>query len=254
VSILGVDVTPWDGAELIEAMIASSRVGRPGDDSPVRTVHYANIHVLNTAYRNRDLHRQLARASTVYCDGAGVVLGAALLGRQLPPRIAAADWIDRLCDRAARAGARLYFIAGAEGVAERAAAILQARHPGLEIAGTHHGFLDDEESAGVVAWANEANADIVLVGMGTPTQELWVARFREAIQAPVVWTVGAVLDFVVGAQRRAPGWVQGAHMEWLWRLGTDPARLARRYLLGNPLFCLRLARQRLRSLARGAGT
>jgi N-acetylglucosaminyldiphosphoundecaprenol N-acetyl-beta-D-mannosaminyltransferase len=245
VDVLGVPVEPWRAEDLIAAVIASATAGAPADGARLETVHYANVHVVNTAYRNPELRRELARASTVYCDGSGVRLGAAILGQRLPPRLTAADWIDAFCERAARAGVRLFIVAGADGVAEHAAAVLLARHPGLAVAGTYHGFLDDHASTRVIARVNDAGTDLLLVGMGTPTQELWVARYRETIRAPVVWTVGALLDFVAGAQRRAPAWLADHHLEWLWRLGTVPGRLGSRYLIGNPLFILRMLARRL---------
>jgi N-acetylglucosaminyldiphosphoundecaprenol N-acetyl-beta-D-mannosaminyltransferase len=245
VDILGVPVTPWDEHTLSDAMIATATGGARSADDVLSTVHYANVHVLNTAYRNPELRRQLARASTVYCDGSGVRLGAALLARRLPPRIAAADWVDGFCARAAAAGVRLFIVAGEEGIAEQAAEILRSRHPGLLIVGTHHGFLTNKESASLVERVNASGARIVLVGMGTPVQELWVAQFRDAIRAPVVWTVGAVFDFVVGVQPRAPRWLRDLHLEWLWRLMSAPRRMWKRYVVGNPLFLARVLRQRL---------
>ena len=245
VEILGVPVAPWGVESLIDAMIATATAQlRPGTE-PLATVHYANIHVLNTAYRNPELGHQLVRASTVYCDGAGVRLGATLLGKRLPPRLTAADWIGEFFARAAATGVRVFIIAGEEGIAARAGDILRARHPSLLIAGTHHGFLDEDESVRVVEQVNASGAGVLLVGMGTPVQELWVARHRARIAAPVVWTVGAVFDFVVGAQRLAPRWIGDLHLEWLWRLGTSPLRLGPRYVVGNPLFVARVVRQRV---------
>lgn len=244
VNVLGVPVAAWDVATLIDAMIDSGARRSNHPREPLSTVHYANVHVLNVAYRNQALRDQLRAASTVYCDGSGVRLGARLLGKRLPPRLTAADWIDAFCARAASDGVSLFFLGGAEGVADRAAGVLCERHPGLQIAGTHHGFLDATTSPGVIRTANETGAGVLLVGMGTPIQELWLARHRARIEAPVAWTIGALLDFVAGVQRRAPAWVGAMHLEWLWRLGTDPTRLAHRYLLGNPLFCARVLRQR----------
>jgi N-acetylglucosaminyldiphosphoundecaprenol N-acetyl-beta-D-mannosaminyltransferase len=245
VDVLGVPVAPWDADGLVEALIATATGAAPPGEEPLRTVHYANVHVLNTAYRNPALRRHLAAASTVYCDGSGVRLGAALLGQRLPPRLTAPDWIDLFCDRAARAGVRPFIVAGAGDVAQRAATVLCARHPGLDVAGTHHGYLDDSASQRVVARANDAHADVLIVGMGTPLQELWVARHRNDIRAPVVWTVGALFDFVAGVQWRAPGWLRRVHLEWLWRVGTAPRRLTGRYLVGNLVFVFRVLRQRV---------
>lgn len=244
VDILGVPVTPWEPRTLIDTLI-NAALARSAADRVHSTVHYANPHVVNIACRNAELRTQLARASTVYCDGSGIRLGAAVLGRRLPPRLTAADWIDAFCEHAARAGVRLFIVAGAEGIAQRAAGILEARHAGLQIVGAHHGYLDDTASERVITRANEADTDLMLVGMGTPKQELWVARHRHEIQAPVVWTVGALFDVVAGTQRRAPALLRAAHLEWLWRLGTAPRRLGSRYLLGNPLFCMRVVGARL---------
>jgi N-acetylglucosaminyldiphosphoundecaprenol N-acetyl-beta-D-mannosaminyltransferase len=244
VDILGVPVTPWDAPGLLDAMVATA-AGTTDGHPPLTTVHYANIHVLNSAYRDAALRSQLVRASTVYCDGAGVRLGAALLGAHLPVRLPADDIIDALCAKAAEAGVSLFLVAGAAGVADRAARVLRDRHPRLRILGTHHGYLDPTSTDAVVTAINRAGADLVIVGMGTPTQEIWVAEHRARINAPVVWTVGALFDFVAGVQRRAPRWVGDVNLEWLWRLATDPRRLARRYLLGNPLFLWRVLRQRV---------
>jgi exopolysaccharide biosynthesis WecB/TagA/CpsF family protein len=250
INVLGVQVAPWVSDSLIEAMIDSAAPGSK-DRSWLSTVHYANIHVLNTAYRNAALREQLGRASTVYCDGSGVRLGAAILGQRLPPRLTGADFINALCSRAAACGVRLFLLGGAMGVADRAADVLRGRYPGLAIVGTHHGFCDAECSAAVVAQANRSGAELILVGMGTPAQELWVAQHRADLEAPIVWTVGALLDFVAGVQRRAPRGLRDLHMEWLWRLATDPRRLAGRYVVGNPLFYLRVIRQRLGQWSQG---
>lgn len=245
VDVLGVPVTPWTPRALIDAMIQSARRAGGVLGYGRTTVLYANVHVMNTAYRNLQLRERLRSAGTVYCDGSGVRLGARILGASLPPRLTAADWVDALCAEAARAKIRLFFVGGAEGVAAKAANVLRERHSGLEIVGTHHGFLDERGSRAVVDAMNRSDAALVLVGMGSPTQEVWIDEWRDAIEAPVVWAVGALLDFVAGVQRRAPRWMTENHLEWLWRLGTDPVRLGRRYVLGNPLFLARATRQRL---------
>ncbi len=245
VRVLGIDVDGWTPRELIEAIIQSASGPAPNPDGRLSTVHYANPHVLNLAVRNEPLRRQLRRASTVYCDGVGVRVAARLLGSSLPPRLAAADLIHPFCEAAGKAGVPVFLLGGAEGVAEQAARRLTKAHPHLRIVGHHHGFLDDELSERVVDRVNRSDAGVLVVGMGTPTQELWIGRVRERIRAPVVWSVGALMDFVVGKQRRAPAWMRRMHLEWLWRLGTDPVRLGGRYLAGNPRFLFSVAKQAL---------
>src|SRR5205807_8341367 len=99
--------------------------------------------------------------------------------------------------------------------------------------GSHH---DDR----VVEHINSCRPDILLVGMGTPKQELWVQRHADRLNVDVVWTVGALFDFVSGRVPRAPGWLADNGLEWIFRLAVEPRRMWRRYLLGNPIFLSRV--------------
>jgi len=233
VDILGVGVDPVDRAGLLDAVAALIR------HRGAATVAYANVHVLNVAHGDAALRAFLTAADLVYCDGGGVVLGARALGEVLPPRMTGADWIWDLAARAEAEGWRIFWIGGEPGVAASAAARLRERHPGLAI-DTEHGFV--EHDSDVVAKANAFDADVVLVGMGTPVQERWVARNRAATRAPVVWVTGATADFVSGKVSRGPKWLHD-RQEWLARLLVDPKRLWRRYLVGNTVFLARVARE-----------
>jgi N-acetylglucosaminyldiphosphoundecaprenol N-acetyl-beta-D-mannosaminyltransferase len=238
--VLGVEIQPLDGIGLIrEAM-------RRAQDGSESTILYANVHVLNTAYGDPELRHILNKADLVYCDGAGVALGARLLGYQLPGRMTGADWIEPLCQACAAEGFSLYFLGGKPGVAACAAEKLQARYTGLRVVGTHHGYLDDPAvCAAAIGSVNDAYSHILMVGMGTPTQERWIAAHHHQLDVPVVWAVGALFDFVIGVQPRGPRWMLDHGLEWLCRLWSDPRRLWRRYVVGNPLFVLRVLRQRI---------
>jgi N-acetylglucosaminyldiphosphoundecaprenol N-acetyl-beta-D-mannosaminyltransferase len=215
------------------------------DHAARNTIFYANVHVLNAAYHDPELRRILNQADLVYCDGAGVKLGARLLGYHLPERMTGADWIESLCAACAERGTMLYFLGSQPGVAAHAAKLLEARHAGLCIAGTHHGYLADPAvSSAAIAALNGARPHILLVGMGTPAQEKWIASHRNQLEVPVVWAVGALFDFVAGIQPRGPRWMLDHGLEWLWRLWADPRRLWQRYIVGNPLFLWRVLKQR----------
>jgi N-acetylglucosaminyldiphosphoundecaprenol N-acetyl-beta-D-mannosaminyltransferase len=214
------------------------------------TVGYVNVHVLDQCARNPDLAPFLRDLDVCYCDGKGAVLAARILGERLPERMTGADWI---WDLAARAEGRwrLCWVGGEPGVTEEAARALRARHPALQVV-AHHGFHPKEgpENDAFVAELNAAEADIVLVGMGTPVQERWVGANRAALRAPVVWCLGATADFVSGRVSRGPRWLYD-RQEWLARLVADPRRLWRRYLLGNARVmaraCAAATRRRARS-------
>ena len=201
---------------------------------------YLNVHVVNTAARDPALTEFLQGADICYADGAGVVLGARMLGHHLPERMTGADWIWDLA-REAEGRWRIAWIGGEPGVSDEAAGILREQHPALELH-AEHGFHED--SGAVCARVNAFAPDLVLVGMGTPVQERWVATWRGELEAPVVWCLGATADFVSGKVDRGPAWLHD-NQEWLARLVTEPRRLWRRYLLGNPLFLARVARQAL---------
>lgn len=238
VDVLGVGVDRCDKDALFR------RVGELVDAGGRATVAYANIHVLNTASGDPALRDFLNAADVCYCDGAGVVLGARVLGETLPERMTGADWI---WDLAALAEGRwkLFWLGSEPGVTAAAAKKLQERHPRLEVE-TDHGYhaKDGPENDALLARINAAAPDIVLVGMGTPIQERWVAAHRGRLDAPVVWVLGATADFVSGKVDRGPQ-VLYTHQEWLARLLTEPRRLWRRYLIGNTVFLGRVARQRL---------
>ena len=117
------------------------------------------------------------------------------------------------------------------------------RYPSIEVAGIAHGYFDDEESETIVEAVRKSRANLVLVAMGQPHQEIWASRHFEQIAGPVI-CVGALLDFLAGRVPRAPEWMRKYRVEWAYRLMNEPRRLARRYLIGNPLFLARIVRQK----------
>jgi N-acetylglucosaminyldiphosphoundecaprenol N-acetyl-beta-D-mannosaminyltransferase len=227
IDLLGVPIDVLTRAELMARVAQLVARGQPA------TVAYVNVHVLDRVGLHKDLLPFFQGLDLCYCDGKGVVLAARLQGDHLPERMTGADWIWDLAARAEAEGWRLCWIGSEPGVTAEAAAVLQRRHPGLEIV-AHHGYHPKEgpENTDFIQQINDAGADIVLVGMGTPTQERWVRANRVAIDAPVVWCLGATADFISGRVSRGPRWLY-ERQEWLARLVVDPGRLWQRYLLGN---------------------
>ncbi len=209
----------------------------------------ANAHCLNLCYEDYRLRGFLNGASVVFCDGAGVMLAARILGRRIPQRITYADWIQRLAALAETESFSLYFLGARPGVAEKAARRLRARHPRLKIAGTRHGYFDHSagspENEAVLAGINAAAPDILVVGFGMPLQEYWLMENWDRVNANVALTGGAVFDYAAGELRRGPRSMTAHGFEWLARLFIEPRRLWRRYLIGNPLFLIRVLRQRI---------
>ena len=196
----------------------------------------------------------LRRADLVYCDGYGVRLAARFSGRPVPHRMTGADWIWGLATLCERSGQPLYLLGSEPPVAREAAARLGRWYPKLDVVGAHHGFfdLDSPHNQRVIEDINAHGPRIVLVGMGTPKQELWVDRYADRLDGAVVWTVGALFDYVSGHMPRAPRWLADNGLEWIFRLAIEPDRMWRRYLLGNPVFLSRVLSEARRQ-ADGSG-
>ena len=213
----------------------------------------ANVHGFNLAWQSPWMAAFYRRADLVYVDGAGVVLGARLLGHAPPPRLTMADLGWPAAAHLARQGHSLYLLGSPEGVAAKAAERLQAAAPGLKILGTHHGFFKKEgpENEAVIAGINRVRPDVLMVGMGMPLEQRWIVDNHARIKARVFWTVGAGFQYWAGAIPRAPRWMADSGLEWLFRLFLEPRRMAKRYLWGNTVFLFKVLQERQR-LARSA--
>lgn len=241
---LGIPVDNLTLNSAVERIVAMARA----DDGRARLVSTLNVdflvNALGTVFsrpRHPELLQVLRSSDLVTADGFPIVWLSRLLGRPLPERVCGSDLLPALAQRAARDGLSLYLFGGGEGAAAAAAAALQARYPGLRIAGTaappvHTAGAGLARSAGddraTLAQIHAAGADILLVGLGNPKQELWFNRNRRALRTPVAIGVGGSFDFVTGRVRRAPPAWQRRNLEWLWRLAQDPARLWQRYSKG----------------------
>jgi N-acetylglucosaminyldiphosphoundecaprenol N-acetyl-beta-D-mannosaminyltransferase len=222
--------------ELVERVVQAAR------RHARMTVLYVNAHCMNLQARDDAYRDILAEADTVYCDGMGVLLAARLTGQQIPERMTGADWIEDLCRAASRHDLSLYLLGATPDVVQGAAVALRTRYPGLRIVGASDGY---DVGPGTIAEINRSRPDILLVGMGPPRQEKWIARHRSALHVPVVWAVGGLFDVVSGRVPRGPRWMTQHGLEWMCRLVVEPRRLWRRYLLGNPRFLWRVVMARV---------
>lgn len=215
-----------------------------------RQIATVNPEFIMAAQRQADFRRVLAEADLCVPDGAGLLWAARVLGQRLPERVTGSDLTPLLAAEAARHGWRLYLLGAAPGVAERTAALLTRGNPGLQIAGVFAGSPAEADAPAIVRHVVEARADVLLVAYGAPAQDVWIARRRQAgdLPTPVMIGVGGAFDHLVGVQRRAPAWIQRIHLEWLFRLITQPWRWRRQLAL--PHFVWAVWRQRRLAHAR----
>jgi len=230
IRILGIPVHDVTYDETLEWM---GRWIAAGGAHQIATV---NPEFVMAARRDVAFRQVLEQAALCVADGVGITLAARYLGQPLRERVAGVDLVERLAARAAVEGWRLFLLGAAPGVAQRAADLLCARHPGLVVCGTHAGSPAVEEEDEIVERVRAARADILLVAYGAPRQDLWLARNLARSGAAVGIGVGGVFDYLTGVARRAPSWVRRLGFEWLHRLIHQPWRWRRQLAL--PHFAL----------------
>jgi exopolysaccharide biosynthesis WecB/TagA/CpsF family protein len=208
-----------------------------------RHLCYVNAHSLNLAYRDTSFRGALSRAHLVLNDGIGLDLAARMQGRSFPENLNGSDFTLRLLSLAAEKGWRVYLYGGRPGVPSTARRRLCEAIDGLSIVGVCDGY--DQRPPDVIAEdIRGARADVVVVALGQPQQELWLDRYLTATGCHLGVGVGAFLDFVSGRVVRAPRWMNRLGIEWLFRLAQEPGRLWRRYIVGSPVFLWRAWRLR----------
>ena len=201
-------------------------------------VHFLPAHPLVVARRDPEYRALLNGGDLNLVDGASVALALRLYGRRAP-RTTGSGALELLSSWGVQAGVRHYLYGGTPEAVEGLCRRLEQEHPGIEIVGAESPPFR-EPSAGDLAAARDrmraAGAQLAWIGLGSPKQDRVAGRLCELGAAPVLLCVGAAFDFVSGEKRRAPQWMQRAGLEWLHRLLSEPRRLWRRYLLGNPAF------------------
>lgn len=181
-------------------------------------------------------------AALVLPDGIGIIYGARILKRPLKERVAGTDFAEKLMERMAKTGKRVFFLGAKPGVAELAAKKLAARYPGLVIAGTADGYFTD--NGPVADIINASKPDFLIVGLGAPKQqESWMAAMRDKLSVGLMGGFGGSIDVWAGTVQRAPLKWQKAGFEWLYRLLKEPKRIKRQIKL--PLFLFAVIRQRM---------
>jgi len=228
-----IDVTTWTAA--LGTLLAQARARAPG---------YAcicNVHSVVTASSHAPLREAINAARLATPDGMPLVWLLRRRGFADQERINGPDLMLRLCQMCAQEGLAVFLYGSTEDTLARLRARLEARFPGLTIAGTcspPFRTLSADEEARERARINASGAAVVFVGLGCPKQELWMARNSAGIQATLVG-VGAAFDYHAGTVKRAPKWMQRAGLEWLARLAAEPRRLFRRYFETNTKFLRR---------------
>lgn len=226
VDILGVAVHRIDVAGMLAQIAAWVEAARRGA-SGCRQICTVNPEFIMDARRDPAFAAALRRADLRVPDGVGVLWAARRQGVRLAERVTGSDGIYQISQAAAAQGWRLFLLGAAPGVAACTAAILQARYPGLNVAGHAAGSPDDADWPAIQTQLAAARPDVLLVAYGHPRQDLWIDRHCHELPAAVAMGVGGAFDFVAGVTPRAPRLLQRMGLEWLYRLIRQPWRWRR---------------------------
>ena len=230
--VLGMRVDATSYAETADAVIERARAGAGG------MVCVATAHMAIECLDDPALRRAVSSSLRVTPDGMSLVWALRSLGVPGATRVYGPSLLEVLCARAEAEGLPVGLHGGAPEVLDALAAELRRRHPRLRIpyaVSPPFRAQDASEEAAAREAIRASGARILFVGLGCPKQERWMAAQRDALPCVQVG-VGAAFDFVAGAKPQAPAWMQGAGLEWLFRLVSEPRRLWRRYLVGNARF------------------
>ena len=206
------------------------------------SVCFANAHTLNVAAADPDFRAAL-QSSLVLNDGIGVDIASRILyGAPFPENLNGTDFSPNYL-RHTKHHHKIFLLGAAPGTAERAAERLGALSPRHRIVGFHHGHFAADETSRVIELIRRSGANVLLVAMGNPKQEMFIHHHLPATGCVLGISVGALFDFLAGNVSRAMPWVRRSRLEWVYRLGQEPRRLAGRYLVGIPMFLARIAQQ-----------
>jgi len=187
----------------------------------------ADASAVVTAAQDAEFRAVVQGADLVTPDSTGILWAARRLGKPLPERVSGVDLAARLCELAGKHGWGVFFYGAAPGIADEAAASMQARYPGMRIAGTAHGFLNAHEQTELESRIREARPELLFVAMGIPRQEKWIWSRMSRLGVPVSMGVGGSFDVFAGRVSRAPLWMQRRGLEWLYRLWKNPRKISK---------------------------
>jgi N-acetylglucosaminyldiphosphoundecaprenol N-acetyl-beta-D-mannosaminyltransferase len=240
IDVLGIHLTPMTlerEAEIVEDAVANRRK---------LTAAFCTVHTVVEAHKSAAFRDAINQTEIAATDGMPLVWLCKLKGAKGAKRVYGPDSLLSLCRHGVGLGWRHYFYGGTEEELAALTGRLQQLFPGIQIAGTYSPPfrpLSEEENDQDTQRINAAKPDLVWVGLGNPKQELWMAAFRDRVEAPCILAVGAAFAFHAGKVKQAPLWMQRSGTEWLFRLGQEPRRLWKRYLVSNFTFLWLLARE-----------
>lgn len=204
-----------------------------------------NVAKLVNMRKDPELGASVRECDIINIDGMGVVLGARMLGHDVPERVAGVDLFHELLAMSAQKGYSVFLLGAKDEVVSETARRVQQQYPELKLAGYHHGYFWDDEEA-MVGRIRASGAQLLFVAITSPKKENFINKWRDRLGVTFVMGVGGTFDVVAGKVKRAPVWMQKGGLEWFYRVLQEPGRMWKRYLVTNSVFAWLLLREKLR--------
>jgi len=198
---------------------------------------YFNQHCFNIYFSDKSYRYLIDSHFFLYLDGIGIYFALKVFGYRNVQKFNASDLNDIIFSELIKRNIKVFIIGGkfSDNLINNI-----AREKKLNICGYHKGYFDDTELSNLVSDINDSGAEVILVGMGVPKQEILTSRLSNSVDVNFILSVGSYLEFYLGTRKRIPAGLRNKGVEWLFRLFLEPSRLWKRYLIGIPLFMLRL--------------
>ncbi len=228
-SVFGVDYAITDMEEATSYLIDSLKT------LSGKYICFSNVHTLVTAIEDEKYLRALNGSAVTFPDGAPVASALRRKGNARARRVAGPDFMERILQKTAGGPTRHFFYGSTQHTLGELVRAVRAKYPGIDIAGSFSPTFEDlseAEENEITDIINKDRPDIIWVGLGAPKQEIFMASHEDRFDGVMIG-VGAAFDFIAGTKKRAPVFMQRMHLEWLYRLLSEPVRLGRRYLVTN---------------------
>ncbi|MBD3615429.1 MAG: WecB/TagA/CpsF family glycosyltransferase [Gracilimonas sp.] len=229
--------------EQVESLIEQSK-----EDGVPRQVFFTNVHSIHLARKDTEFRRYLDKADLVLPDGSGLKIAGKVLEMPILENLNGTDFTPKVCRMAETGKWSVYLLGAREDVVKRCSEKLKERFPNLSLIGYHNGYFSKNEEDEIVEEINKKKPDILLVALGQPYQEKWIARNANRLNTHICLAVGGLFDFLAGAMKRAPLWMRKLGIEWFHRFLQDPKSKWDRILIEIPVFLSLVLQEKVISL------
>lgn len=241
------DDLPIDNVNLNSVVNRLKNLAKKNEKN-IKTAACLNVNNINWSYKNKTYRQFIKQSDLVIPDGWGVVWAGKILGYKLKERTTTADYFEKFCQILIKNNFSCYFLGSRPQVIKKAVKNLKNKLPNLKICGYHAGFFNKQQEKEIIKEINIKKPHFLLLGMGTPKQEIWLYKNKHQLKAKVGWGIGAMFDYLAGVKKRCPFWLGKLGLEWLFRFCCEPRRLWKRYTISNISFIFKVFKIKINNI------